>query len=299
MLRPLLRILQLALRLPGGLLVILSEWIGWFRLRYLDYKPRPDDVFVVTYPRSGTTWLQMILYQLTTDGDMNFGHISQFVPWFERFSNNGKDIESLPSPRLFKSHLPWRGWRSVPKGPCKYIYVIRDGLDVLDSYHSFARSHLRVREELPVFFRRFMRGKLPYGAWFRHVAGWLEQWGDPRILFLRFEDLQDDLPGCIRRIAAFCGFEIADVGFPRIVARCGFEFMKRHEPKFDHFTGMLWDDGYEVGAFIRQGRSGSGGPRLTDAQRAEFETACAKWLGAWLAQAPHVHGPRHAGVGST
>ena len=43
----------------------------------------PDDIFVVTYPRSGTTWTQMILYQLTTDGRMDFAHITQVCPWFE------------------------------------------------------------------------------------------------------------------------------------------------------------------------------------------------------------------------
>src|SRR5438132_11058478 len=40
--------------------------IEWVRLKHLDYVPSPDDIFVVTYPRSGTTWLQMILYQLAT-----------------------------------------------------------------------------------------------------------------------------------------------------------------------------------------------------------------------------------------
>jgi hypothetical protein len=45
-----------------------------------DFVPRPDDIFIVTYPRSGTTWMQMILYQLTTDGDMTFAHIEQVCP---------------------------------------------------------------------------------------------------------------------------------------------------------------------------------------------------------------------------
>src|ERR1019366_6253139 len=55
-------------RLGGGLLFV----------------PRPNDIYIVSYPRSGTTWLQMILYQLTTDGNMDFDHITEFVPFFER-----------------------------------------------------------------------------------------------------------------------------------------------------------------------------------------------------------------------
>ena len=69
--------------------------------------PRADDIYVVSYPRSGTTWLQMILYQIMTDGDLNFGHISERVPFFERSLTVGRDLNALPSPRLFKTHYPY------------------------------------------------------------------------------------------------------------------------------------------------------------------------------------------------
>ncbi len=55
--------------------------LEFIRLAHVDFNIRPDDIFIVTYPRSGTTWMQMILYQLTTDGKMNFPHISKVCPW--------------------------------------------------------------------------------------------------------------------------------------------------------------------------------------------------------------------------
>ena len=82
--------------------------LDFFRGR-LDFSPRPDDIFVASYPRSGTTWVQFILYQLTTPGDMKFDHISQISPWFERSLALGtmraSDFEAFASPRLFKTHL--------------------------------------------------------------------------------------------------------------------------------------------------------------------------------------------------
>lgn len=76
--------------------------LRWVRLAHLEFVPRPDDIFIITYPRSGTTWMQMILYQLTTDGDMEFPHIYEYCPWFERSSRSGLGFEARPSPRLFK-----------------------------------------------------------------------------------------------------------------------------------------------------------------------------------------------------
>src|SRR5262245_3833885 len=102
----LLRLAAVVLKMALGKLSALVSKLEWLRLKYLDYAPRPDDIFIVTYPRSGTTWMQMILYQLTTDGNMNFPHITQHCPWFERSLKAGKGFDTLPAPRLFKSHLP-------------------------------------------------------------------------------------------------------------------------------------------------------------------------------------------------
>ncbi|CAB3978188.1 sulfotransferase domain-containing [Paramuricea clavata] len=49
----------------------------------LSFKPRPDDVFVVTTPKCGTTWMQQILHQLRSGGDMSFDEISDVVPYIE------------------------------------------------------------------------------------------------------------------------------------------------------------------------------------------------------------------------
>src|SRR5690349_6574697 len=40
--------------------------------RAAQYAPRPEDVFVVTQMRSGTTWMQQLVYQIVTRGDGDF-----------------------------------------------------------------------------------------------------------------------------------------------------------------------------------------------------------------------------------
>ena len=45
------------------------------------FQPQPSDVFVVTYPKCGTTWVTQILHALRTAGSMDFGESTEVVPW--------------------------------------------------------------------------------------------------------------------------------------------------------------------------------------------------------------------------
>jgi hypothetical protein len=232
------------------------------------FVPRPDDLFIVTYPRSGTTWMQMILYQLTTDGAMDFPHITTVCPWFERSLKDGTAYDALPAPRVFKSHLTYR---KIPRGPCRYIYVARDGKDVAASYYHFYTTHMGFKGTFDEFFDRFLRGEVHYGSWFRHVRGWWQHRDDPNVLFLRYEDLAADLPGCLRRIAAFCGLEIAPERWPGILERCSFAFMKRHEAQFDPLTAMLYEHGFRPNSHLRRGQAGAWGGQLSPRQARRFD----------------------------
>jgi methylamine dehydrogenase accessory protein MauD len=240
------------------------------------FVPRSDDIFVVTYPRSGTTWMQMILYQLTTAGNMDFPHITTVSPWFEQSLKDGTAYDALPAPRVFKSHL---SYRKIPKGPCNYIYVARDGKDVAVSYYHFQKTHMGFKGTFDEFFERFLKGEVRYGSWFRHVRGWWQHRDDPNVLFLRYQELIDNLPGCMRRIAAFCGLEIAPERWADILERCSFAFMKQHESQLDPLTAMLYDQGFQPNSHLRQGRSGAGSEQLNPRQARRFDKTFTKRLG--------------------
>jgi hypothetical protein len=245
------------------------------RLRYLDFEPRADDLFIVTYPRSGTTWMQMILYQLATDGELDFEHIYQVCPYFEVSRAGSNGFTGVPEPRTFKSHL---AYQDIPKG-CKYIYVARDGRDVAVSYYHFSRTHMGFRWTFDDFFDLFLQGKVESASWFEHVKGWWIHRNDPNVLFLRYEDLLHDLDSCLRRIIAFCDLEVDPARFPAIRERCSFAFMKAHERKFDHRFGMVCDQGMASNSFLRQGRAGTWKETLTSRQAARFARAFHKHLG--------------------
>jgi peroxiredoxin len=259
-----------------------------FELKHFKLVPRPDDIFIVTYPRSGTTWMQMILYQLT-DGNMDIPHIAERCPWFERSVRSAQDFEQRKSPRVFKSHL---SFDKIPKGPGRYLYVARDGRDVAVSYYNLYRNYNGYKGAFAEFFEEFMNGKLHYGSWFKHVSGWWKHRNDLNVLFLTYEELQRDLEACIRRIIAFCHLEVPAERLPVILERCSFDFMKQHETKFDPALEVLWEQGTQLNSFLRTGRTGEGARELTAEQQVRFDQAYRVLLEpkgfAWPAQGASI-----------
>ncbi|NJL26852.1 MAG: sulfotransferase domain-containing protein [Thermoanaerobaculia bacterium] len=220
------------LRLEGSL-HLLSRRQPQLRLeRYRAmYRSRPDDIFIATYPKSGTTWMQMIVYQLTSDGAMDFPHISVKSPHLEEdFMAREGRFDDMPSPRVFKTHLRYD---DMLRGDGKYIYVVRNGMSVALSYYHHYRSYKLFGGSFDEFFNRYMAGRVGYGSWFSHVGGWLDNKHGLDLLVVAYEDLHADLEGSIKKIAEFCRLEIPRGELGRIVERCRFDFMKQHEAQFD------------------------------------------------------------------
>jgi hypothetical protein len=236
----------------------------------MELETRATDVFISSYPRSGTTLTQWILYLLSHAEQPDPEHLTKVSPWFERSIAIGelmaKDLERFDSPRVFKSHLP-REW--LPDG-ARYIYVQRDVSDVLVSYFHFYRDYLGFDGSLDDFYRRFMEGRVQYGAWHDHVAGWHEHADDADVLILRYEDLLRDRKETIREILEFLEWERDERSIDRAVIESSFDAMKRRESVFDHATALLLERGVSPRSFLRTGTSGSGGAELSERQTREL-----------------------------
>ena len=236
----------------------------------LQFQVRPDDIFISSYPRSGTTWIQQILVVLTRNGDQE-GHISEFSPWFERRLalgfDHAEDFQRLRSPRVFKSHLPYQ-W--LPKG-ARYIYVSRDGRDVAVSYYHLYRTHLGYQEGFDRFYERFCRGDVQYGSWFKHVSGWAHMRDAIGVKMVKYEDMQRDLPAVMMDLAAFCGLSLSRERISELAEFCSFGYMKRHQDRFDHATEERALRGMTTGNFVRRGKTGAFDEYFSQQQLERFE----------------------------
>jgi hypothetical protein len=157
--------------------------------------------------------------------------------------------------------------------------VVRNGKDVAVSYYHFYATHEGFKGTFDEFFERFLAGQVHYGSWFTHVRRWWEHCDDGNVLLLRYEDLIADLPGCLKRISAFCGLEVAAERWPGILERCSFAFMKKHESQFDPVLATLHEQGWQPQAFLRKGQAGAWGDQFSRRQARRFDKAYHRRLG--------------------
>ena len=200
-------------------------------------KLRPDDIWVVTYPKSGTTWTQQIVRLIFNGGKDDGVKVTDAVPWVEGFTSIPAigfkyhvDIKKMASPRAFKSHFPYG---MMPCGlpsstPGKYIYVVRNPRDVAVSFfHHYCTLPFYPHYEWEDFFEKFLEGDVDFGDYFDHVLSWWTHKDDDNVLFLKYEDMKKDLPSAVAAIAKFIGQDISKELLEEIAHRTTFENMKK------------------------------------------------------------------------
>ncbi|CAM4677899.1 unnamed protein product, partial [Lepidochelys olivacea] len=160
-----------------------------------EFQVRDDDVFNVTYPKSGTNWMLEIVSLIRCDGDP--GWVRNVLnwergPWLE--THLGMEVTlKYPPPRLLSSHLPVQLFpKSLQRSKAKIIYTLRCPKDVLVSLYHFSKL-LRLFKDpgsLDSFFEDFLSGNVAYGSWFNHVTGWMGLKGNENFFPITYEELQ-------------------------------------------------------------------------------------------------------------
>jgi len=201
--------------------------------RGLALPTRPDDVIISTFPKCGTTWLQQIVHGLRSGGSMDFDEITAVVPWMELAHDMGLDPEApqVATPRAFKSHL---SYDQVPKG-ARYVNAIRDPGDVLMSMYRFfdgwrLEPGCVSLEEFA--FDYFLPREGGRGYW-NHVLSWWRERHRTEVLLLCYEDMRDDLPGTVARVARFMDVQPDAATLEKVIHQATLPFMKAHERQFD------------------------------------------------------------------
>ncbi|XP_073483240.1 amine sulfotransferase-like isoform X1 [Aquarana catesbeiana] len=250
-----------------------------------DLKIRDDDVFLITYPKSGTIWTQQILSLICSEEHRNgTGKIdtTERVQWLEFPSlNPDVDPNSRPSPRLFVSHLsePF-----VPQGlknkKAKVIYVMRNPKDVMNSFYHFQKIAVLAEKspDFQHFFEKFLDGEVYGGKWFDHLQGWYNHKDAYNILFLKYEDMIKDLRSVAKKISTFLGIKLDDKAMDIVIKKASFKEMKTDPlANKENMPEKVIDK--RLGSFMRKGQVGDWKNMMTVAQSETFDKLLQEKMG--------------------
>ncbi|XP_070560115.1 sulfotransferase 1E1-like [Ptychodera flava] len=286
-----------------------------------NFEVRPDDIFLLTFPKSGTTWMKEILPLVMNGGDVNavtgtsrdilLPHLEfqlsvsedpimreiqkQFLVPYEL------ELDQLQSPRLLSSHLRSEFLpRAIEEKGVKVIYVARNPKDVAISSYYFLKvlqfrrittskepSQAKAYEDFSEFFPEFLEIKgraqiIHYDGtkWHEHVLPWWERRHDRNVLFLKYEDMIQDLKACVRQIAKFLNVRLTDGAVDKISDHCSFQSMKNNQValKSNFCTNFLGVKAEEGSPFVRVGVVGGWKNTFTVAQNEMFDEIYQEWI---------------------
>lgn len=270
-----------------------------------DFQFRDDDIIIATYAKAGTTWLQQIISQLIFNGAEGLD-VAEMSPWID-LRVPPKEVklpmvEAQTHRRFIKTHLPVDALVFSEKA--RYIYIGRDGRDVLWSlhhHHSTANDTWygalndtpgRVGppiepppESITQYYHDWLdKDGYPMWPFWENVSSWWDIRDQPNVMLLHFESLKQDMPGEIRRIAEFLDIPIDETKWEAILEHCSFDYMKANATKSVPLGGAFWDGGAQT--FINKGANGRWRDVLSQQEVKKYEQIasdnldadCAQWL---------------------
>src|SRR5215469_1505865 len=130
----------------------------------------PDDVFLVSYMKSGNTWLRFLVGNLTRPNEpVTFANVESLVPSI--YGLPDRVLRRMARPRYLKSHEPFQAEYG------RVIYIVRDPRYLAVSYYYHvvkARLFLvdcAINEFIPQFLADWPSSY--HAPWPDHVMGWL------------------------------------------------------------------------------------------------------------------------------
>lgn len=253
--------------------------------RGLDFVPEASDVFITPFGKCGTTWMQQIVHGLRTGGAMDFDEITEVVPWLELAHDMGWDLDApqAAAPRAYKSHLRWD---EIPKGG-RYIVVLRDPVDAFLSLYRFLEGwHFETGTISLDDFAEYYLNRHESDNYWGHAASWWRQRDRADVVLFSYEQMKQDLPGVVRRVADFIGLPDDPARREIATRQAGFDFMKQHSHQFDdHLLRAARDPACGlppggVATKVSKGQAGAGAPLVSDAVRAQFDARWQAVMGA-------------------
>lgn len=260
----------------------------------------PDDTFIVSYPRSGNTWMRFLIANLVHSEPVTFRNIEQVIP--DIYMHSRRYLNRIPRPRILKSH------ESLDLRYKRLIYIVRDPRDVALSSYYFHLKQKQIEESVTIeqYVDEFIKGLIwsSYGSWGQNVRSWLNtrqsgiyisplgpgasgifgSWSENvaswmaagpdgrKFLLMRYEDMLASPAGELARVAEFLNVDCSTEILERAIGRSSARQMRELEQK-ESLEWQLTRATRQDLPFVREARVGSWKTGLPSSCVAAIESA--------------------------
>ncbi|KAJ8982716.1 hypothetical protein NQ317_019507 [Molorchus minor] len=257
--------------------------------KILDAPVREDDTWLVSFPRTGSTWCQEMVWLIGNNLDFDTALntlqlyrspiieasviLYEYMEVFkEKFTDSVEFVNSLPSPRFIKSHLTYHLLPAeIHKVKPKIIYTIRNPKDLCVSYYHHCKLLHNFNVEFETFCELFLNDAIACGGIFNHYMEFWNRRHEKNILILRYEEMKRNTRGTLQQIAEFMQKDLSEKDLNNLEEFLSFKNMKNNKGcNFQEFIDKKY--GKETGqSIIRKGEIGDWKNYMTPEMSKRFD----------------------------
>lgn len=237
----------------------------------LPKNPSVEDIYLVSYPKSGNTWLRFLIantlkIHYKVQRDVNFFTINEFIPDVHTTSKfmtiHSEGLYGNPeSPRIIKSHSPYNKYYK------RVILLLRDPRDVIVSYFYYRQQTFG---DIPNSYTLsdFIHHK-KYGAiaWKKHTESWVKTIKSGQMIQpFRYEDFLQNTQEELHRLMNLLGIKVEESTLREAIKLSSKENMRNSE--INHSSAYLVKT--QKSPFVRQGKA-TGGREMSKSDKEFLE----------------------------
>lgn len=225
-----------------------------------------NDIWVASFPKTGTTWTLNIVSYLMNNLDFTANYKTELDLFFERamyneindenkndeiykargdkFNQILDNFEAQPSPRLFRTHLPaFLLPKSVWQVKSKVICLCRDAKDVaISRYHMDKNfSFINFKGDLKDYLNLFLNDHLIYAPFYDHIYSYWQLKHMDNVLIIKYEDMIADPLAGVKKISKFLKYKYDAEQLKQLVEHVSFEKMRKTGDRDYNLNGYKYD----------------------------------------------------------
>lgn len=227
-----------------------------------DFQIRKDDIWIMSYPKTGTTLMTELVTVLLSGMDftkleetslflrspyLEWGHLNQITDDRSLINYMIRRLCALsstipvdflematkdPGRRVMKTHLPVNLLPTdlLSLNDHKMIYTVRNPKDAAVSVFHHYKNVNGYYGSITDMFEGYLNGEILYGSYFQHVDDYLRVSKlKKNFLMIMYEDMVSDMPAVVKRVAEFLEISLDESDIAKVADYVHFDQMKERK----------------------------------------------------------------------